>query len=45
MVYREKIHSEVVFFEEKWSFFLQDPIFLVFFGFSNACLSYICFYD
>ena len=28
-----------VFFVEKWSFSLQNPIFLVFFGFSEDCLS------
>ena len=30
VVCRTKIHSDVVFFEEKWSFSLQDPIFHVF---------------
>ena len=34
-----KIHSGVVFFMEMWFFSLQDPIFLVFFGFLEACLS------
>ena len=37
MVSRAKIHSAVVFFVESWSYCLQDPIFLVFFGFSEAC--------
>ena len=30
---------QVVFLVKKWSFSLQDPTFLVFFGFSEACLS------
>ena len=33
------IHSGVVLFVEKWSFSLQDPIFMVFFEFSEACSS------
>ena len=36
---RAKFYSSVVFFVERWSFSLQDPIFLVFFGFSEACSS------
>ena len=36
---RAKFYSREVFFVERWSFSLQDPIFLVFFGFSEACLS------
>ena len=32
MVFGTKIHSGVVFFIERWSFSLQDPNFLVFFG-------------
>ena len=39
MVSRAKIHSAVVLFVERWFFFLQDLIFLVFFGFSKACSS------
>ena len=40
MVFGTIIHSSMVFFMERWSFSLQDPIlFLVFFGFSEACLS------
>ena len=29
---RAKFYSSAVFFMERWSFSLQDPIFLVFFG-------------
>ena len=36
---RAKFYSIAVLFVERWSFFLQDPIFLVFFGFSEACSS------
>ena len=36
---RAKFYSREVFFVERWSFSLQDPIFMVFFGFSEACLS------
>ena len=39
MVSRAKIHLGVAFFVEMWSFCLQDPIFLVFFRFSEACSS------
>ena len=31
MVFGTKIHSGVEFFVERWSFSLQDPIFLEFF--------------
>ena len=31
--------SSILVFMERWSFFLQDLIFLVFFGFSASCLS------
>ena len=34
-----KIRSGVVFFRGKVVLSLQDPIFLVFFGFQKACLS------
>ena len=34
-----KFYSKEVFFMERWSFYLQDPIFLVFIGFSKAYLS------
>ena len=33
------------FFVEMLSSSFQDPIFLVFFEFSEACSSSICFYD
>ena len=36
---RAKFYSREVFFVERWSFSLQDLIFLVFFGFSEVCLS------
>ena len=36
---RTKFYSNAVFFVERWFLSLQDPIFLVFFGFSEACLS------
>ena len=36
MVFGTKIHLGVVFFVEGWSFSLQDPFFLVFFGFSKG---------
>ena len=36
---KAKFYSREVFFMERWSFSLQDPIFLVFFGFSEVCLS------
>ena len=39
MVSKAKIHSFVVIFVERWFFSLQDPIFLVFFRFSEACSS------
>ena len=39
MDYRAKFYSSAVFFVERWFLSLQDPIFLVFFGFSEACLS------
>ena len=39
MVFGTKIHSGVVFFVEMWSFSLHDHNFLVFFGFSDICLS------
>ena len=39
MVFGTKIHSNVVFFVERWPFSLQDPIFLVFFGFLEVCSS------
>ena len=35
MVSRAKIHSSVVFFMEKWSFSLQDPIFWYFLNFQR----------
>ena len=34
-----KLYTSAMFFVAKWSFSLQDPIFLVFFGFSKAYLS------
>ena len=36
---RAKFYSSAVLFVERWSFSLQDPIFLVFFGFLEACSS------
>ena len=36
---RAKFYSSAVFFVERWFFSLQDPIFLVFFRFLEACLS------
>ena len=39
MVSRAKIHSGVVLFVERWFFSFQDPIFMVFFRFLEACLS------
>ena len=39
MDYRAKFYSSAVCFIERWFLSLQDPIFLVFFGFSEACLS------
>ena len=39
MVSRAKIHSGVLFFVERWSFSLQDHIFLAFFELSETCLS------
>ena len=42
---RAKFYSNAVFFMERWSLSLQDPFFLVFFGFSMTYFNYICFYD
>ena len=39
MDYRAKFYSSVVFFVDRWSFSLQDPIFLVFLGFLETCSS------
>ena len=36
---RAKVYFGVVFFMEMWPFSLQDPIFLVFFGFSATYFS------
>ena len=36
---RATFYTCEVFFVDKWSFSLQDPIFLVFFKFSKVCLS------
>ena len=36
---KAKFNSSAVCFVERWFLSLQDPIFLVFFGFSEACLS------
>ena len=36
---KAKFYLREVFFMERWPFSLQDPILLVFFGFSEACLS------
>ena len=39
MVFRPHSMQVWCFFVEKWSFSMQDPIFLVFFKFSEACSS------
>ena len=36
---RTKFYYNAVFFVEMWFLSLQDPIFLVYFRFSEACLS------